>query len=135
MRFFTTLVIVFFATVFISGGCRKIKQTRLKGTWQVVDVSGLNSWINEEWTFQSGGALAVSQTISYGDSSNITTTNTAKYKMKSSKAIMLEGFTSPTMTIYNTKWQIVEISSEHMLLVNDQQQTSGLMFIDFKRIK
>lgn len=132
-----TLLLVFITLFFIVfGGCRKITQMRLKGKWEAVDLTGLNgSKVKEEWTFYDGGVLTISSTFLDSDNLPYNVTNNGKYRMKAAKKMLLSGYVHESMKFYNTHWEIVDISKTRLLLVNDQDKTSGLYFIEFLRKK
>lgn len=114
---------------------------RIKGNWETVDLSSgeptyaPGSLVKEEWKFYNGGALTVIVTAINKDSVLYTVSNNGTYKFKAAKKIKLEGFTDPHLPYINTTWDIVDISKERLLLVNDQNGTLGLTFKELLRTK
>lgn len=114
-------------------GCSKAQTlVKILGTWQMVNVTDVDSETMEDWVFDVDDIMVINQYNKYAPDS-ITAHWEGKYEVKVrlyKKYVKVSGFAGG-MDFMNGDWEIVKCNKNILILVNDRG--SGLLIKEFTK--
>ena len=116
-------------------GCSKAQTlVKILGTWDIVNVTDVDSETLESWVFDVDDILAITQASKYAPDS-ITARWEGKYEVKVrvyKRYVKISGFEGG-MDYMNAEWEIVKSNKDVLILVNDRE--NGLLIKEFTKRK
>lgn len=121
-----------FIVAFLAGCSKAQTLVKILGTWEMVNVTDVDSDTMESWVFDVDDVLVVNQYNKYTPDS-ITAHWEGEYEVRVKiykKFVKVKGF-SGGMDYMNGDWEIVKCNKNVLILVNDRQ--GGLIIKEFTK--
>jgi hypothetical protein len=125
-----SIISAFLIIFLIFAGCSKLKEDMLEGTWELINVSDIESPDYFEWDFNNS-VLTITRILK-SNPSNRVVTDTGLYRLKTSFMSTELRIDNTSVELYNNDWVIIELKKDRFSMKMDIE--GGILYREFSKI-